>query len=45
MTEWLPGWKNKNWVKSNGEEVLNVDLLQQLDVERGARRCVTDWLV
>ena len=45
MTKWLPGWKNKNWVKSNGEEVLNVDLLQQLDAERGARRCVTDWLV
>ena len=32
MTKYLPGWKEKDWVKSNGDPVLNRDLWEQLDV-------------
>ena len=31
MTKWLPGWKRNNWTKSNGEAVLNRDLLERID--------------
>jgi len=31
VTKWLPGWKRNNWKKSNGEVVLNRDLLERID--------------
>ena len=31
MTEWLAGWKKKNWRKADGKPVINADLWQQLD--------------
>ncbi|KAK7070600.1 Ribonuclease H1 [Halocaridina rubra] len=31
MTQWLKGWKKKNWVKSDGEPVKNKDELIALD--------------
>jgi ribonuclease HI len=30
-SEWLIGWKSKNWIKSDGSEVKNIDLLESLD--------------
>jgi len=31
MTEWLPGWKQKNWTTAGKKPVKNIDLWQQLD--------------
>ena len=31
MTEWLPGWKRRNWRTSANAPVKNVDLWQRLD--------------
>jgi ribonuclease HI len=31
MTEWLPGWKRRNWRTSSNAPVKNVDLWQRLD--------------
>jgi ribonuclease HI len=31
ITDFLPKWKSNNWIKSNGEPVLNQDLWDQLD--------------
>ncbi len=31
MTEWLPGWKARNWKTASKAPVKNVDLWQQLD--------------
>jgi len=31
LTEWLPGWKRRNWRKSDRKPVLNADLWQRLD--------------
>ena len=30
-TEWIKVWKSKNWIKSDGSEVKNIDLLQSID--------------
>lgn len=30
ITEWLPGWKRKNWTRKGGE-IKNVDLWKELD--------------
>ena len=40
MTEWMKGWKKRGWVKADGENVQNVDLLKMLDTEQGHRRYV-----
>lgn len=31
ISEWLPGWKRRNWRTSEGKPVKNQDLWQQLD--------------
>ncbi|TMW65584.1 hypothetical protein Poli38472_008226 [Pythium oligandrum] len=40
MTEWVAGWQKKNWVKADGNPVLNRDLLELLIKERGNRRVI-----
>lgn len=30
-TKWLTSWKKKNWKKSDGEPVLNLDLVKEID--------------
>jgi len=30
MTEWLPGWKRNDWRKSDGGEIMNLDLVKEL---------------
>lgn len=31
VSEWLPGWKARQWRKSNGKPILNLDLWLQVD--------------
>lgn len=31
ITQWVPGWKNKGWITSTDEPVINRDLWEQLD--------------
>jgi ribonuclease HI len=40
ITEWLPGWKRRNWRRKGGK-LANVDLWKKLDEEIG--RHVIDW--
>lgn len=34
-TEWLPGWKARNWVKADKKPVLNADLWKRIDALMG----------
>ena len=53
MTEWIDNWKKKDWIKSDGEKVKNVDILELLIKEKGNRKIIwehvkahtnkTDW--
>ncbi|MBF0422482.1 MAG: ribonuclease HI [Magnetococcales bacterium] len=31
ITQWLPQWKNRGWLKKDGKPVLNADLWKRLD--------------
>lgn len=31
MTKWIKGWKKSGWIKSDGNAVLNMDILQRID--------------
>ncbi len=41
ITQWLPGWKAKDWKNSSKKPVKNVDLWQRLDA--AAKRHDIDW--
>lgn len=41
LTEWMPGWKRKNWRTADGKAVKNQDLWQRLDL--AASRHQLDW--
>lgn len=41
ITEWLPGWKRRNWKNSARQPVKNIDLWQELD--RLAAQHDIDW--
>jgi len=41
ITQWIHGWKRKNWVKSDRKPVLNSDLWRELDEE--VNRHKTQW--
>lgn len=43
ITEWLPGWKAKNWRTAAKQPVKNVDLWQQLDTLASHRGHTIDW--
>ncbi len=43
-TEWLPGWKRRGWRKSDGNPVLNQDLLKELDRELQGRDVRFEWV-
>jgi len=44
MTQWLRGWKKKNWKKSDGNPVLNQELWKQLDAANQARKVTWKWV-
>lgn len=44
MSEWLAGWKKRNWRKSDGSAVLNADLWQKLDELCQARQIDWRWI-
>ena len=44
LTKWLGGWKRRGWKKSDGQPVLNVDLMKALDVALQGRRIHFEWV-
>ncbi len=44
MTEWLAGWKLKNWRNSKKEPVKNADLWQQLDEQAQRHQVRWHWV-
>jgi ribonuclease HI len=43
-TKWIPGWKRRGWRKADGQQVLNVDLLKELDKELAGRTVAFEWV-
>jgi len=43
ITQWIHGWKRKNWVKSDRKPVLNADLWRELDAEAARHRTTWTW--
>ncbi len=43
ITEWLPGWKARNWKTAAKQPVKNADLWQQLDVLTTQKGHHIDW--
>ena len=31
ITKWMKNWKNQEWQKKNGEEIVNLDIVKKLD--------------
>lgn len=44
ITEWLPGWKKKNWKKADKKPVKNADLWQVLDHEASRHEVSWFWV-
>jgi ribonuclease HI len=44
MTEWLPGWKRKNWQSSGKTPVKNRDLWQRLDALARSTNVTWRWV-
>lgn len=44
MSEWIHGWKKKNWKKADGKPVLNKELWQELDQESAKRTIQWNWI-
>lgn len=44
ITEWLTGWKRKNWRTAAGSAVKNVDLWQRLDAACGQHKVEWRWI-
>lgn len=45
ITIWIAGWKQRNWKGSNGKQVKNIDLWQQLDAAVRQHNNVTwEWV-
>ena len=43
ITQWIHGWKRKNWVKSDRKPVLNADLWRELDSEAARHKTTWTW--
>ncbi len=41
ITEWIHGWKKRQWRKADGKPVINADLWQRLETANKAHR--VDW--
>jgi ribonuclease HI len=44
ITEWIAGWKRKNWRTAGGPPVKNVDLWQRLDAAQARHRVTWRWI-
>ncbi|MDY0190875.1 MAG: ribonuclease HI [Desulfuromonas sp.] len=44
MTEWLAGWKKKNWINSQRKPVLNRDLWERLDAAVNGHKVRWLWV-
>ncbi|MDP1646389.1 MAG: ribonuclease HI [Thiobacillus sp.] len=44
ISEWMPGWKRRNWRTANGKPVKNQDLWQQLDALSQQHRIEWIWV-
>jgi ribonuclease HI len=44
ITEWLPGWKRKNWRTAGGSAVKNVELWQRLEAAQARHKVVWRWI-
>lgn len=44
LTKWLPGWKRKGWRKADGQPVLNVELIKDLDEALHGRKVTFEWV-
>ncbi|MGQ0697307.1 MAG: ribonuclease HI [Panacagrimonas sp.] len=44
ITEWMPGWKRKNWKTAAGKPVKNIDLWQRLDTARSRHEVQWRWV-
>ncbi len=44
LTKWMPGWKRKGWRKADGQPVLNVELLKDLDRALHGRKVSFEWV-
>lgn len=43
LSEWIDGWKRRNWVNSRRKPVLNVELWRVLDALRGYHQITPNW--
>ena len=44
ITEWIHGWKKKNWVKSDKKPVINTDLWKVLDNLNSQKNIQWNWV-
>ncbi len=44
ITEWLPGWKARNWRTASKQPVKNVDLWQRLDAAVARHTVSWEWV-
>ena len=44
ITQWLPGWKTRNWRTAGKKPVKNVDLWKQLDAINNQHQVDWDWV-
>ncbi len=43
-TKWIAGWKRRGWRKADGNPVLNLELVRQLDAELAGRQVRFQWV-
>jgi ribonuclease HI len=44
VTKWMPGWKKKGWRKADGQPVMNLELIQELDDAIAGRHYRFEWV-
>ncbi len=44
ITEWLEGWKKRNWIKADKAPVKNADLWQELDTQASRHKVKWHWV-
>jgi ribonuclease HI len=44
ITEWIGGWKRKNWRTADGKPVKNIDLWQRLEIARDRHTVEWRWV-